>query len=38
MLLDGVERNTPWEMKDLVPILKEFSTDYLKKKGGQRDE
>lgn len=38
MLLDGVERNTPWEMKDLVPILKELATDYLKKKGGPKDE
>jgi S-adenosylmethionine synthetase len=38
MLLDGVERNTPWEMKDLVPILKNLAADYLKKKGGPKDE
>jgi S-adenosylmethionine synthetase len=38
MTLDGVEKNTPWEMKDLVPILKDLTTEYLKKKGGQRDE
>lgn len=38
MTLDGVEKNTPWEMKDLVPILKDLITEYLKKKGGQRDE
>jgi len=38
MQLDGVERNTPWEMKDLVPILKNLAADYLKKKGGPKDE
>ena len=38
MTLDGVEKNTPWEMKDLVPILKELARDYLKKKGGPKDE
>lgn len=37
MMLDGVEKNTPWEMKDLVPILKELASDYLKK-GGPKDE
>jgi S-adenosylmethionine synthetase len=38
MTLDGVEKNTPWEMKDLVSILKDLTTEYLKKKGGHRDE
>jgi S-adenosylmethionine synthetase len=38
MLLDGVERNTPWEMKDLVPILKEMAKDYFETKGGLKDE
>jgi S-adenosylmethionine synthetase len=38
MLHDGIEKDTPWEMKDLVPILKELATDYLKKKGGPKDE
>jgi len=38
MLLDGIEKDTPWELKDLVPILKELATDYLKKKGGPKDE
>jgi S-adenosylmethionine synthetase len=38
MTLDGEERNTPWEMKDLVPILKNLAADYLKKKGGPKDE
>jgi len=38
MTLDGVEKNTPWEMKDLVPILKDLAADYLKKKGGPKDE
>jgi S-adenosylmethionine synthetase len=38
MTVDGVEKNTPWEMNDLVPILKELATDYLKKKGGPKDE
>jgi S-adenosylmethionine synthetase len=38
MTLDGEERNTPWEMKDLVPILKELATDYFKKKGESKDE
>ncbi len=37
MMLDGVEKDTPWEMKDLVPILKELASDYLKK-GGPKDE
>jgi S-adenosylmethionine synthetase len=38
MSLDGEERNTPWEMKDLVLILKELTNDYFKKKGGLKDE
>ena len=38
MSLDGEERNTPWEMKDLVPILKELANDYFKKKGESKDE
>jgi S-adenosylmethionine synthetase len=38
MTLDGEERNTPWEMKDLVPILKELATDYFKTKGESKDE
>lgn len=38
MTLDGEERNTPWEMKDLVPILKELTNDYFKKKGESKDE
>ena len=38
MTLDGEERNTPWEMKDLVPILEELATDYFKTKGELKDE
>lgn len=38
MMLDGEERNTPWEMKDLVPILKELANDYFKTKGESKDE
>jgi S-adenosylmethionine synthetase len=38
MSLDGEERNTPWEMKDLVPILKELAKDYFKTKGESKDE
>ena len=38
MSLDGEERNTPWEMKDLVPILKELANDYFKTKGELKDE
>jgi S-adenosylmethionine synthetase len=33
MQLDGVERNTPWEMTDLAPTLKKIATEYLEKKG-----
>lgn len=38
MSVDGEERNTPWEMKDLVPILKELATDYFKTKGESKNE
>jgi S-adenosylmethionine synthetase len=38
MSLDGEERNTPWEMKDLVPILKELTKKYVKSEGGLKDE
>lgn len=38
MFQDGIERNTPWEMKDLVPILKEVTKDFIEKKGGLKDE
>ena len=38
MSLDGEERNTPWEMKDLVPILKELAKDYFKTKGDSKYE
>jgi S-adenosylmethionine synthetase len=38
MTLDGEERNTPWEMKDLVTILKELAKDYFKTKGESKDE
>lgn len=38
MSLDGEERNTPWEMKDLVPILRELANVYFKKKGRLKDE
>lgn len=38
MLLDGAEINTPWEMKDMVPILKKLAADYLKKKGAIDNE
>ena len=38
MILDGKELNTPWEMKDLVPILEELATDYFKTKGELKDE
>ena len=38
MKLNGEERNTPWEMKDLVPILKELAKDYFKTKGESKDE
>ncbi|QRN84858.1 methionine adenosyltransferase [Clostridia bacterium] len=38
MLEGGVVKNTPWEMLDMVGILKELTEDYLKKKGGQDHE
>jgi len=38
MLLDGVEKNTPWEMTDLVPTLKDLIRDYFKMKGEGKDE
>lgn len=38
MQLDGAIEETPWEMKDMVPILKELATDYLKKKGAIDNE
>jgi S-adenosylmethionine synthetase len=38
MLLDGEEKDTPWEMKDLVPILKDLVTDYINEKGESKDE
>lgn len=38
MTLDGEERNTPWETKDLVPILKELAKDYVKTKGESKNE
>lgn len=38
MMLDGLEIYTPWEMKDLVPILKELATDYKKQKGESKNE
>ena len=38
MMIDGKELNTPWEMKDLVPILEELATDYFKTKGELKDE
>ena len=38
MLLDGEEKDTPWEMKDLVPILKDLATDYINEKGESKDE
>jgi S-adenosylmethionine synthetase len=38
MNLDGQERNTPWEIKDLVPILKELTKKHIKSKGGLKDE
>ena len=38
MILDGKELNTPWETKDLVPILEELATDYFKTKGELKDE
>ena len=38
MMLDGEEEDTPWEKKDLVPILKELTAGYFKKKGESKDE
>lgn len=38
MMLDGKEQETPWEMKDLVPIFMELFIDYFKKKGGLKNE
>ena len=38
MFQDGTLKNTPWEMKDLVPILKEVTKDFIEKKGGLKDE
>jgi S-adenosylmethionine synthetase len=38
MILDGTLENTPWEMKDLAPILKEIAADYQKKKGESQNE
>lgn len=38
MMLDGIEKNTPWEMKDLVPILIELTKKHIKAKGESKDE
>ena len=38
MMLEGEEEDTPWEKKDLVPILRELTADYFKKKGESKDE
>jgi len=33
MMVDGVKKHTPWEMTDMVSLLKELAADYLEKKG-----
>lgn len=33
MMLDGEEKDTPWEMTDLSPTLKKIAIEYLEKKG-----
>lgn len=38
MMLDGVEKDTPWEMTDLAPTLKKIAVEYFEKKGGPKDE
>lgn len=38
MMLDGIEKNTPWEMKDLVPILIELTKKHIKAKGEPENE
>lgn len=38
MQLDGKEIDTPWETKELAPILKVLTIDYLKKKGVPANE
>ena len=31
MMVDGVKKHTPWEMTDMVSLLKELAADYLEK-------
>lgn len=38
MQLDGAIEDTPWEIKDMVPILKKIAADYSKKKGAIDNE
>jgi len=38
MMLDGIHQNTPWEMKDLVPILIELTKKHIKAKGEPENE
>lgn len=38
MMVNAVVEETPWEMLDMVGILKKRTADYLKKKGGRRHE
>jgi len=38
MMLDGEEKDTPWEMTDLAPTLKKIANEYLEKKGGPKNE
>jgi len=37
MMVDGVKKHTPWEMTDMVSLLKELADDYLEK-GEQNHE
>jgi S-adenosylmethionine synthetase len=37
MMVDGVKKHTPWEMTDMVSLLKELAADYLEK-GEQNHE
>lgn len=38
MILNGEEKDTPWEMLDMVETLKKLTTNYLKWEGGRDHE
>ena len=38
MILDGVEKDTPWELLDMVETLKKLAAKHLKREGGRGHE